>query len=78
MLLYSLTKTFMEIQGYMLNPFGIIMFIKWRGDLMAKTLVWNQRDQGLIPFTNTYYVEYICIYTLYMCKCVIHRWVVDR
>jgi hypothetical protein len=24
MLLYTLTKKFMEVQGYMLNPFGII------------------------------------------------------
>jgi hypothetical protein len=26
MLLYTLTKTFMEIQAYTLNPFGIILF----------------------------------------------------
>ncbi len=32
-------------------------FTKWWGGLMAKTLVWNQGDQGLIPFTKfkTYY-----------------------
>jgi hypothetical protein len=62
MLLYSLAKTFMEIQVYMLNPFGIIMFTKWWSGLMAKTLVWNQKDQGSIPFTNTYYVEYVYLY----------------
>jgi hypothetical protein len=28
MLLYTLIKTFMEVQGYMLNPFGIIFFYK--------------------------------------------------
>jgi hypothetical protein len=28
MLLYTLTKNFMEVQGYMLNPFGIILFYK--------------------------------------------------
>jgi hypothetical protein len=28
MLLYTLTKKFMEVQGYMLNPFGIILFYK--------------------------------------------------
>jgi hypothetical protein len=27
MLLYTLTKKFMEVQGYMLNPFGIILYI---------------------------------------------------
>jgi hypothetical protein len=28
MLLYTLTKKFMEVQGSMLNPFGIILFYK--------------------------------------------------
>jgi hypothetical protein len=28
MLLYTLTKNFMEVQRYMLNPFGIILFYK--------------------------------------------------
>jgi hypothetical protein len=28
MLLYALTKKIMEFQGYMLNPFGIILFYK--------------------------------------------------
>jgi hypothetical protein len=28
MLLYTLTKKFMEVQRYMLNPFGIILFYK--------------------------------------------------
>jgi hypothetical protein len=46
---------------------------------MAKTLVWNQGDQGSISFTNIYYVEdvylYICL--INVCKCIIHRWVVD-
>jgi hypothetical protein len=37
MLLYTLTKKFMEVQGYMLNPFDIILFTKWWGGLMAKT-----------------------------------------
>jgi hypothetical protein len=31
MLLYTLTKKIMEIQGYMLNPFGIILFYKMMG-----------------------------------------------
>jgi len=29
---------------------------------MAKTLVWNQKNQGLIPLTNIYYVEYVYTY----------------
>jgi hypothetical protein len=28
MLLYTLIKEFMEVQGNMLNPFGIILFYK--------------------------------------------------
>jgi hypothetical protein len=28
MLVYTLTKTFMEVQGNMLNAFGIILFYK--------------------------------------------------
>jgi hypothetical protein len=31
MLLYTLTKTFMEVQGYILNPFGIRLFYKVMG-----------------------------------------------
>ncbi len=31
MLLYTLIKKFMEIQKYMLNPFGIILFYKMLG-----------------------------------------------
>jgi hypothetical protein len=44
MLSYKLTKKFMEVQINMLNSFGIILFYKVVGDLMAKTLVWNQGD----------------------------------
>jgi hypothetical protein len=64
----------------MLNAFGIILFYKIVGGLMANTLVWNQRDQGLIPFTNIYYVEYVYlyIYFVHVCKCMILGWIVDR
>jgi hypothetical protein len=31
MLLYTLIKKFMKVQGYMLNPFGIIMFYNMVG-----------------------------------------------
>ncbi len=30
-MLYTLTKKFMEVQRYMLNPFGIILFYKVMG-----------------------------------------------
>ncbi len=54
-------------------------FIKWCGGLMAKTLVWNQRDQGSIPLTNIYDVKnvYSYIYHVHVCKYIIFRWVVD-
>jgi hypothetical protein len=47
---------------------------------MAKILMWNQGYQGSIPFTNIYYVGYVYlhIYIVHVCKCIIHRWVVDR
>jgi hypothetical protein len=42
MLLYTLTKKFIEVQGNMLNAFSIILFYKMMcGGLMAKTLVRN-------------------------------------
>jgi hypothetical protein len=70
MLLYTLTKHFMKVQRNMLNPFCIILFTKWWGGLMAKTLVWNQGDQGSIPFTNIYYVEGLHVYMCKPCTCV--------
>jgi len=47
---------------------------------MAKMLVWNQRDQSSLPFTNIYYVKYLYlyIYLVHVCKCIIHKWVVDK
>ncbi len=56
MLLYTLTqKKSLKHVKFIL----IILFTKWCDGLMAKTLVWSQGDQGSIPFTNIYYVEYI-------------------
>jgi len=47
---------------------------------MAKTLAWNQGNQGSIPFTNIYYVEYVYsyVYLVHVCKCIVPRWVVDK
>jgi hypothetical protein len=66
--------------GYMLNPFDIILLYKVVGWFDAKTLVWNQGNQGSIPFTNIYFVEYVYSYKhlVHVCKCIIPRWVVDR
>jgi hypothetical protein len=62
MLLYILTKNFIEVQGNMLNTLISYCFTKWWGGLMAKTLMWNQGNQSSIPFTNIYYVEYVYSY----------------
>ncbi len=70
MLLYTLTKKFIQVQINMLNPFVIIFFTKWCGGLMAKTLMWSQGDQGSIPLTNIYYVEYVYLYIYIYCTCV--------
>jgi hypothetical protein len=47
---------------------------------MAKTLVWSQGNQGSIPFTNIYYVQYVYsyMYPIYVGKCIISGWVVNR
>jgi hypothetical protein len=47
---------------------------------MAKTLVWIQGDQGSVPLTNIYHVEYVYSYIklVHVCKCIILMWVVDR
>ncbi len=62
----------MEVKRNMLNVFGIVLFTKWWGSLMVKTLVWSQGDENFIPFINIYYVEYICLYMylLHVCKCI--------
>jgi len=77
MLLYTLTKYFMEVQGYMLNPFGIILFYKVMGG----------QDIGVEPkrpMFNSLYQHILCeecilyIYLIHVCKCIVHRWVVNR
>ncbi len=80
MLLYTLIKKFIEVQGNILNAFGIILFYKMVWWFDGQNIVWNQRDQSSIPFTNIYYVEYVYlyIYLVHVCKCIILKWVVDR
>jgi hypothetical protein len=39
---------------------------------MVKVLVWSQGGEGSIPFTNIYYVEYVYLYLVHVCKCIIH------
>jgi hypothetical protein len=79
MLLYTLTKNFIEIQGNMLNVHLVLYCFTKCSGFMAKTFVWSQRYQSSIPLTNIYYVEYVYpyIYLVHMCKCIVFKWVVD-
>jgi hypothetical protein len=68
MLLYTLTKKFMEVQGYLLNPFGIILFYKVVGWFDSQNIGVKPRRPG---FNSSYQHILcgicICIYILYMC-----------
>ncbi len=74
MLLYILTKHFIEVQENMLNPFDIILFYILLCMFDGEDIGVKTRGQSLIPLTNIYYVEYIYSY-IYMCvKYIIPRW----
>jgi hypothetical protein len=64
-LLYALTKKIMELQGYMLNPFGIILFYK--------VVEWfDGKDIGVDPRFNSRYNHIlcgICIFIYIPCTC---------
>jgi hypothetical protein len=70
MLLYTLTKHFMEVQGYMLNPIGIILFYKVMGWFDAQDIGVEPKR----PKFNPLYQHILCgicifiyIYILHMC-----------
>ncbi len=68
MLLYTLTKKFIEIQENMLNVHLVsYCFTKWCNGLMVKTLVCSQETKVQSPLPNTMWSMYICIFTLYIC-----------
>jgi len=69
MLLYTLTKKFIEVQGYMLNPFDII--------LLYKMIVWfDAQNIGVEPRKPRFNSLYqhilcgICIIVYVHCTCV--------
>jgi hypothetical protein len=69
MLLYTLAKTFMEIQGYMLNPINIILFYKVVGWLDGQNIGVELR----IPSFNSFYQHIlwgICIFVYIHYTCV--------
>jgi hypothetical protein len=69
MLLYTLTKNFMEVKGYMFNPFGITLFYKVVGWFHGQ----NIGVEPSRPMFNSLYQHllrgvYILIYI--PCTCV--------
>jgi len=56
MLLYMLTKNFMEVQGSMLNPFGIILFYKVIGWFDGQDIGVEPRR----PRSNPFYQHILC------------------
>jgi hypothetical protein len=69
MLLYTLTKKFMEVQGSMLNSFGIALFYKAMGWFDGQDIGVEPRKPKFNPLLPTYTMwnMYIRIHTLYMC-----------
>jgi hypothetical protein len=80
MLLYTFTKNFMEVQWYILNPFIIVLFYKVMWWFDGQNIGVEPMKPNSIPFTNIYYVKYVYlyIYFVHVCKCIIHKWVVNR
>jgi hypothetical protein len=69
MLLYTLTKKFMKVQGYMLNPFGIILFYKVVGWFDGQDIDVEPRR----PRFNSLYQHIlcgVCIFVYILCTCV--------
>jgi len=70
MLLYTLTKKIIEVQGNMLNAFSIILFYKVVWCLIQWPIHWCATKETKVHFplpTYTMKNMYIRMYTLYMC-----------
>jgi hypothetical protein len=81
MLLYTLIKKFMEVQGNILNPFGIILFYKKEGWFDDQDIGVELRRPRFNPFYQHILCEiciYLYIYHVRVCNCVIPRWVMNR
>jgi len=77
MLLYTLAKKkIIEIEGNILNAFGIILFYRvvWWFD-GQNINVDPRRPFDAIPLINIYYVEYVYlyIYIVHVCNYIIFR-----
>jgi len=73
MLLYTLTKNFIEVQKNMLNAFGIILFRKVMWWFDGQNIGVQPRRLRFNPFTNMYYVDYVYeyAYLVHVYKCII-------
>jgi hypothetical protein len=70
MLLHTLTKKFMEVQGNMLNAFGVILLYKMIGWFDVQDIGVKPRRPRFNPLYQHILCEiciFIYIYTLYMC-----------
>jgi hypothetical protein len=69
MLLYTLTKTFIEVQGNMLNPFGIKLIYKvmWLFD-SQDIVVEPKRPKFNPPYQHMFYG--VCIFVYFFFTCV--------
>jgi len=71
MLLYTLTKKFIEVQIIMLNAFSTILFYK--------VMRWfDAQDIGVELEILRFNSPYQHIYIIHACKCIILRRVVNR
>jgi len=73
MLLYTLTKKIIEIQGNMLNAFGIIMFYKMVCWFDNQDITMESRRLKFNPLFQHILLKYV-----HACKCIILKWVMDR
>jgi hypothetical protein len=69
MLLYTLTKKFMEVQGNMLNPFGIILFYKVMGWVDGQDISVEPSRPRVNPFYQ-HILCGVCIFINISCICV--------
>jgi hypothetical protein len=69
MLLYTLIENVMKVQGYMLNPFGIILFYKMVGWFDGQNIGVEPRKPRFNPLYQHILCE-ICIFVYIPCTCV--------
>jgi hypothetical protein len=69
MLLYTLTKTFVEVQKNMLNVFDIILFYKVVGWFDGQNISVEPKKQRFIPFYQ-HILCGVCIFVYVFCTCV--------